>query len=101
MSADESNLLPTADLDPNTSKGERRLALERAKEHGLDLVEVAKLTVQLQMTATFLVRLSRRSARQFTHPLTAGGRPLCVCVPVSARVRRARAGHHLVRDDRR
>lgn len=43
-------------MDPNATKAERRLALVRAKEHGLDLVEVARLTVQLVTAETFMVR---------------------------------------------
>ena len=43
-------------MDPRATKEERRVALLRAKEHGLDLVEVAKLTVNLVMNDTFMVR---------------------------------------------
>ena len=45
-------------MDPRATKDERRVALLRAKEHGLDLVEVAKLTVNLVMNDTFMVRHS-------------------------------------------
>jgi nuclear pore complex protein Nup107 len=49
-------------MDPRATKEERRVALLRAKEHGLDLVEVAKLTVNMVMNDTFMV--SARSLSQ-------------------------------------
>ncbi|KAL7410578.1 nuclear pore protein 84/107 [Mrakia frigida] len=41
-------------MNPRATKEERKVALLRAKEHGLDLVEVAKLTVDLVMNETFM-----------------------------------------------
>lgn len=45
------------DMDPRVSRDEKEIALLRAKENGLDLVEVAKITVKLIMGKAFLVRL--------------------------------------------
>lgn len=50
-------------MDPRATKEERKVALLRAKEHGLDLVEVAKLTVDLVMNETFMVSLGLSSRR--------------------------------------
>ena len=53
-------ILPSpAAMDPRATKEERRVALLRAKEHGLDLVEVAKLTVNMVMNETFMVSPTR------------------------------------------
>ncbi|CDZ96991.1 Nuclear pore complex, rNup107 component (sc Nup84) [Phaffia rhodozyma] len=52
--AEESYSRFLKDMNPRVSKEEKSVALFRAKENGLDLVEVAKITVRLIMGEAFI-----------------------------------------------
>lgn len=84
-------------MDPRATKEERKVALLRAKEHGLDLVEVAKLTVDLVMNETFMVSPFRSTSSSpllltFFHLAFASSEP------VYAWTRRSRTRCHRLLD---